>query len=571
MSPQVIISSNEVPGGGTGVPTGTGTAFVAGACDAGPPVGGPAYVKCLSLNDFTNAFGPRTSTSATLYDWLDEFFSDGGQTAYVTRTTDSTASTAQLTVNDGNAHPTVSILASTPGVGGNNSFIQILTGSNPTFTASAGANQSVLSNVSSFANVGVGTPITGVGVPANTYVTAFSVGSANITLSNPVGSAGAGLNDTFTPGNYTVQVQNSGGSVLETHGPYFTTAQLFADTTSAFVTFQQSAGGGFTTNCPTTLAATALAGGANANDLTDTSHVNALANFPSTLGAGTVCLPGKTSTTAWQGLLAHAAANNRFAVLDMTDSSNDNTIIGQAQQLGTNSNASYGMMIQGSLILPGLVPNTTRTVPGSSAIAALRARVASTTNNNAAPAGPRWPLSRPIGFTEYFGPVPPLNSTPGVFAQTDVNTLEAAGVNVFANFFGTLCLFGFVTPVSKSVDTIYWQATASCERMSLIAQAQAAMSPYLFQVIDGAGTTLSAMNADLAAIIQREWTNNALYGDTAQDAGAVVTDPPVNTAQTAAAGQLNAQMFVRISPYADTVNITISVVPLTQSVPQQGS
>lgn len=569
--PQISITTNEVPGGGTGVPTGTGTAFVAGAADAGPPPSGPAAVKCQSLNDYTNAFGPRTSTSATLYDWLDEYFSDGGQLAYVARTTDATATTAQLTLSDSNPHPTVSVLALTPGVGGNNTFIQVTTSTGPTFTASAGANQTVLSNVSSFANIGVGTPITGVAVPANTFVTSFSVGSATVTLSNAVGSAGAGLSDTFTPGNYSVLVENSGGTILETHGPYFTTAQLFADTTSQYVTFSQSAGGGFTSNTPATLAATALAGGANANDLTDTSHVNALTNFVGSLGAGQVALPGKTSLTAWQGLLSHAAANNRFAVLDMTDSSVDNTIIGQAQQLGTNANASYGMMIQGSVILPGLTPGTTRTVAGSAPVCALRARMAATTNNNAAPCGPRWPLNRPIGFTEYFGPIPPLNTTAGAFQQSDVNTLEAAGVNVFANYYGTLCLFGFVTPVSKNTDAVYWQATASTERMNLVSLATQAMAPYLFQVIDGQGTTLSALSGDLQAIIQSEWLNNALFGDTAQLAGSVVTAAPVNTPVTAAAGQLNAQMFVRISPYADTVNITISVVPLTQSVPSQGS
>ena len=571
MSPQIVVTTNEVPGGGSGVPTGTGTAFVAGATDAGPPPTGPGYVKCLSLTDYTNAFGPRSSTSSTLYDWLDEFFADGGQAAFVSRATDTTATTAQLTTFDGNGHPTVNVNALTAGVGGNSTYIQITAGTGPTFSASAGANQTVLSNVSSFANIGVGTPITGTGVPANTYVSALSAASATVTLTNAVSAGGAGLNETLTPGNYTVLVENSLGATLETHGPYYTTAALIADTSSGLVTFAQSAGGGFTSDCPTTTAATALAGGANASDLTDSSHVTALTNLPSTLGPGQVALPGKTSSTAWSGLLSHAAANNRFAILDMTDSSSDSSIIGQAQQLGSNANASYGMIIQGSLVLPGLTPGTTRTVPGSSAVCALRARMASTLNNNAAPAGPRWGLSRPIGFTEYYGPLPPQSSSSGAFQQADVNSLEAAGVNVFANYYGTLCLFGFVTPVSKNTDAIYWQATASCERMNLIALSQAAMAPYLFQTIDGAGTTISAMNGDLQAIVQNEWGNNALYGATAALAGSVLTAPPVNTAQTAAAGQLNAQLFVRISPFADTVSISISVVPLTQSVPQQGS
>src|SRR5581483_11822843 len=128
---------------------------------------------------------------------------------------------------------------------------------------------------------------------------------------------------------------------------------LIADTSSAYVTFAQSVAGGATQNLPAVLAATPLVGGADASDLTDASHVGALANFPAQLGPGTVALPGKTSTTAWNGLLAHAQANNRFAVLDMVDATSSSTVIAAAGQLGTPNNASYGMFIQGSLTLPG--------------------------------------------------------------------------------------------------------------------------------------------------------------------------------------------------------------------------
>lgn len=558
--PQISIVTNEVPGGGSGVPTGPGTAFVAGATDAGPPPGGPAYVKCQSLSDYTNNFGPRSATSATLYDWLDEFFSDGGAIAYVARATGATGTTATLNANDVVGGASIVVNALTLGVGGNSTYIQVVPATGPTFTASAGANQVNLNNPTSIANVGIGTPITGIGVPANTYVTAVS--SAQIQLSNPVGSAGAGLNQTFTPGNITVLVQNALGQTIESQGPFFTNDALAAST-SSIVDFVKAG-----TRLPAgPISSTPLSGGANPTDLTDASHVAALAVFPPTLGPGTVCLPGKTSLTAWNGLLSHAAQNNRFAVLDMVDTSSAVSAIGQAQALGSNANASYGMFIQGSAILPGLVPGANRTVPGSAPVAAARARVASTPNNNQAPAGPRWGLNRIIGFTQYFGAVPAQNSTPGSFSQNDVNAMSAAGVNCFANYYGAMCLFGFVTPVPSTSDAIYWQATASCERMNLVAKVTAAMSPYLFQVIDGAGSTISAMNADIQRIIHDEWTANALYGDTASTAGAVVTAAPVNTPATAAAGQLNAQLYVRISPYANSVNITVSVVPLTQSVP----
>lgn len=560
--PQINIVTNEV-NAASGIPSGTGTAFIAGSTDAGPLPGGAGYVRVASLTDFINNFGPRSTTNATVYDWLDEFFGDGGTLAYVARVDNGTGSKANLILRDGAAASSVVVSALTSGVGGNSTYVDVDLVTGPSFTASAGSNQATISSVSSFVNLGVGTFVTGPGIAANTFVSAINAASAQATLSTAVGSAGAGTNVSLTPVGVNVLVKNSAGVTLEAHGPFYTTASILADTTSFFVAFTAGA----SNSLPIATLAVPLAGGANPTGTTDTDHVNALASFQSALGAGTVALPGKTSTTAWTGLLAHGAANNRFAVLDMVDSSSVPSIIGQAQGLGSNGNASYGMFIQGSAILPGITPNTTRTVAGSAPVAAVIARVANT-NTNRAPAGPSWPMSKTIGFTQYFGPVPSLSSSPGSFAQSDVNALSAAGVNVFANYYGALCLFGFVTPVAKTADAIFWEATASRERMTIAAKATVAMAPYLFSTIDGAGLVLADLNGDLQAILHDEWASNSIYGDSVQDAGSVLTGPPVNTAATAAAGQLNAQIYAKLSPYADTVNLTISIVQLTQQVPQ---
>jgi hypothetical protein len=144
--------------------------------------------------------------------------------------------------------------------------------------------------------------------------------------------------------------------------------------------------------------------------------------------------------------------------------------------------------------------------------------------------------------------------------------MEQGGINCFANFYGTLCLYGFVTPVPQTTDSVYWQASCSTERLSLVNDGQAAVAPFLFDTIDGAGTTITAFTGVLKAVLQNHWSAGALYGATAADAGVVNVGPPINTPATAALGQLNANLQVRLSPYADLIDVVITTVPLTATV-----
>jgi hypothetical protein len=496
MSPQITVSTNELASTG-GVPTGTGVVFAAGTTDSGPPAGGAPYVLCQSLAAYVNAFGARSNTSAALYDFLDEVFHDGGTaaTAYITRVSDSTATTASVTLSDAAGHPTVVVTAQTPGAGGDATFLTV---------AQSG-------------------------------------------------------------GQFTVAVEDSSGDILEEHGPYTATSALFADATSEYVTFSQATATGNTTAIPVVVSSpVALAGGADASDLTDASHVTALGNFPASLGPGTVCLPGKTSVTAWNGLDAHAQANNRFSVKDMADASSSSAAVAAARAQTVDAASGYGMFIQGSLILPGVVPNTTRTVAGSAAVAALRAQVAATPNQNTAPAGERWPLNYPQGFTTFFGPSPATSLPSGQFAQSDVNTMTAGGVNCFANFFGTLCLFGFVTPLVN--DAVFNQASSVAERMNLVAQGEAILANYLFDNIDQA--TIDNLYGALSTLGQSEYAAGALYGDTPSDAFSVLTAAPINSTATAQAGGLYAQMEARFDKYADRVGLQITAVAITGQVIQ---
>src|ERR1700738_1422261 len=128
----VVVNTSQVAQP-TGAPTQPGTAFFLGLADTGPPAGTP-YVACYSITDYTTAFGPRSATSATLYDALDVFFREGGRQAYVIRDNNASAVAATLTLNDAGAKPTVTVAALTSGVGGNQTYIR---------TTAAGGNFTV--------------------------------------------------------------------------------------------------------------------------------------------------------------------------------------------------------------------------------------------------------------------------------------------------------------------------------------------------------------------------------------------------------------------------------------------
>jgi hypothetical protein len=487
--PSVNITVAESVVGSAAAAASTGSLFIPVASDQGPTGG---FTLCRQLTDYTNTFGPRSSTSATAYDVLDEFYGDGGAVAYVTRVSDTTATKAALTLLDATGKPTVTVTALTAGTDGNALEAQV----------------------------------------------------------------------TVSGGQFTVEIENASGN-LDQHGPYTTQAALLADTSSAEVAFTQATGTGNTTAQPVAIGATPLTGGANASDLTDASFVSALANFPKVLGPGTVLIPGRTSAAIAQGVAAHAIANNRFFVVDQADASTSASSVAAAAALAIPaSEAKAGIVVQGSLVLPP-VPGSTanRTVPGSAAVAALRAQVSASGNDNQAPAGVNFQLNRPIGFTTAFGVGTGL---PGavVWNEGDAGAFTSGGVCFFDSMFGVNCLGEYVTLATS--DAIFSQANAWTTVMQLVSECQLVGASFEFApIID---ITLTALHGALASIVQTMFAAGALYGQSADDAASILTGAPVNNAATAQAKQLNAQIAVKLAPYADAINIAINVLSLTQSV-----
>lgn len=292
---------------------------------------------------------------------------------------------------------------------------------------------------------------------------------------------------------------------------------------------------------------------------TGETAANGLSRIPADLGPGLVAAPDDTpSATTYGVLLDHAAANNRFALLDVAD----NATVAQMVTAGGTipvSNNSYGCSSGQWVVVPapaGVIGGAVRHVQGSAVTAALVARAVALGNPNRAPAGRSFPLQYVTGYAVDV-------------AAADRETLLNAGINTFATVYGVMSLYGFQTKIAQSTDTPFWQANCSITRMWMTAQAQSIGEPFMFQTIDGRGRLASALKQKLAGMLLDLYSVDGLYGETAEEAFAVEVGPSVNTEASVANGQLKAVCEARLSLHTKSVGIDLVSVPVTGRVSQQ--
>lgn len=360
-----------------------------------------------------------------------------------------------------------------------------------------------------------------------------------------------------------LEILNSESEVLEVSGFLATATAIFewGKTHEAYVVITEgssyAAGKGSVLK---ELAATKLASGVNPT-VTEATTKTAIETFGKSLGPGQLIVPATNGVKegVHQAMGEHAVKNNRVAICDLKEAAKASTTVATLTgEKGTYTGGitGYMMFTASSCTVQGVTLGTTRTVPGSTVVAGLCAQVSrsSTSNNNQAPCGEPWPLNPfVLGFVN-------------PYKQAEIEELSTAGINAFKEVNGIPTLFGFVSALSREKDLIFWQFSAARERMALVSAAEVIGNGYLFRNIDGRRRLISRFQGDLQGVIKEHWENNALFGETAPQAGIVNVGEPVNTLATIQAGELNAELIVRLSPFANEVRITIVSTPITEVV-----
>jgi len=402
--------------------------------------------------------------------------------------------------------------------------------------------------------------VVGPAAAVDTHTFNDSGASPSITVTS-IGAAASGLSVAIVSGTQsgTYQIIVTGlpnGQTLQSYNLTTVTDAVNWGASQALIRVA-SAG----VNAPANIAATALSGGLDDHaNITDIIRVAALANITRGLGAGQVAIPGCTTETIQAGLLNHALTNNRFALLDTPDSSSTSTLTGlaAAAQVDTNVNSTgleYGMMLCDWQVIPGIVPNTTRSVPPSAIVAALIARSdRKSLNPNKAAAGATGQVFYAIGKTQ----------TDWTDAQT--NTLVAAGVMPFRVIYGGERFYGFRTLTNSVTDPVWIMAQACRLRMAIVDQGYKIGQTVLYGQIDGQGHEAAKYNGRISAMLLGYYNMDALYGATPANAYLVDTGPDVNTPTTIANRELHAAVGIVPSPGAETVYFELASYTVAQTV-----
>ena len=228
-------------------------------------------------------------------------------------------------------------------------------------------------------------------------------------------------------------------------------------------------------------------------------YATALPLFDSRLGPGQLAVVGEPATPAvYAAVQAHVDANNRIGLLD----GNTLDVLTQWTQHGTDAQALTSMErvgVFGSWATaagpPGVVASAGRHIPASAVIAGLCNRVDQAGNPGRAAGGRDFPLQYVNGFE--YDPT-----------DADRGTLFSKGVNMFANRWGTLENYGFITPIFQGLpiaSTPFWQLNCSRTRMFMVARAQAIGENYYMRTLDGQGKLAAELKSDLDVMCSDLW------------------------------------------------------------------
>lgn len=352
-------------------------------------------------------------------------------------------------------------------------------------------------------------------------------------------------------------VITQGGTVVES-------SPVFTDKPSA-VAWQSATGvvsdlGG--TTLPIAAAAAPLAGGTDDRaSIGDAQWAAAVNRFTADLGPGQVSYPGRTTTQGYADLLTHAQARNRFALLDVADTTSTATLLSAAATVRSvappqgvsGAPARFGMLVGPWGFIPGLVANTTREVPFS-AVQAGNIAVSDAVRS------PNVPAAGVNGQSNY------LVSLNASFDDPTHDQLAAAGVNIAKTVYGSIRAYGYRTPVDPVADANRLLASNARLRMAIFAQGNVILENHVFAMIDGQGIEFTKLQRDLTGILLGYYGDGSLYGTEPSGAFSVDVGPSVNTIASIARNELHASVKYRPSPFAELVQLALFKTPITQEV-----
>lgn len=377
------------------------------------------------------------------------------------------------------------------------------------------------------------------------------------------GAWSSGLQVQIDPGTQTNTYKVTlilGGTVVEVHDNLADpAAAVAAFATSAYVRATNlGSATAAPANNPGTLAATALtAGNDDRGTVNSAAMVTALALFSIDLGPGAVAIPGQPSGNVGAGLIAHASANRRIALLAAAVGTSVASAVTAAKALRNTSGSECAGFVHPWVQIPDGAGGV-RTVSPEAFAAGLRARAIIDAGGVTTP---------PFGEA---GKARFVSGAEVTLTSTEASTLADGAANPVRVMLGGVRLYDWR---SLSADEANWKFLNYRDLVNDVAyRAARALESYVGRPIDARGHLFSEIENAVTAILEPLHAADGLYelrdtaGNVIDPGYRVITDSPVNTPTTIAAGQVNVRIELRPSPDAELIVINISKATLTNTL-----
>lgn len=406
------------------------------------------------------------------------------------------------------------------------------------------------------------TRIAGTGATAGTK-TLVNGASTVITLNAAnVGTWSSGLTVSVTTasGVFAVNLFLDGDLVYTTGNVSSADAATLAINNSAVAALYATAttGAGQGAASPAAMAATAFSTGTAGTAPTDAQYVTGLDSFDVSLGSGAVAIPSKSSVTVNAGLVTHAVANNRIALIGLSSVTNaDITAVTSAVAATRDADyAEYVAFYYPYVTIPG-AGGTSLSISPEGYAAAKRSK-----SHNAS--GP-WQAAAGVNSKADF-----VTGISTSVNQTFGNALDDAGVNAIRVIQNSIRIYG---ARSASRDTSNFRYITARDTLNYIsAEATRTLEDLVFSTIDGRRSVFGRVEARLIAILEPMRSAGGLYegfsvdGRQVDPGYSVEVSDNLNPVSQLANGVVHAKVGVRVSSTGDRIIVDVIKSNLTSSV-----
>jgi phage tail sheath protein FI len=413
-----------------------------------------------------------------------------------------------------------------------------------TFFAEGGSKAYVARAVGPAATVGTLTLVDRAGAPIDTLrIDAKDPGpwSQGVTIE---------VTDGIVPDSFNLLVRE-GGEIKERYDNLLSPADAIAKlTTSGYVRATNLASAtAAPNNNPAVMAPTALSAGADDRGaVTFATMITALDRFGSDLGAGMVAIPGQSAANVATGVIAHARATGRVDALAPTAGSSVSSTGNQARALRNIAGAEHAGFFAPWVQVPDGAGGI-RTISPEGYVAGLRARAHLEAGPWKVPAGEAGKARYVLGVEQQF-------------TRADIDSLADDHVNVIRQTGSSVRLYGYR---SLSTDFLTWGMLTVRDLLNHLAvEGERRLERFVFRTIDGKGHLFAEAEGELLDLVEPIRKAGGLYerrteaGEFVDPGYLIDTGPGVNTDDSLARNEMRVALFVRPSPTAELIRLTIT-------------